>query len=307
MLRKEDTLSVSDQAWPLPQLATSIKGWNEMKGFVAVIINMGIIQLSDLKDYWSTCDCTNLPFCSVSSRDRFFHIFGALHVGDIDESVITFKGCLSFQQYLKGKPNPRGIKAYVLADSRTGYRNRLLIYYGKETQLLDSPLPHTAKVVMTLATPCHNQGYDLYVNHFHSSPLLATELSKGSRWLVQSSQAGEACPRKSPSDRKTPMARCEQLDLVTCRHSPGLKSARSSCCPQSTRLLWCKYAPGNQPIDRNVTCKSTCTCIFFVCVLVSTYLCLCVCMHVRVCWGVYVMVCYDVDIINHHCLCRRGM
>ena len=31
---------------------------------------------------------------------------------------------------------------------------------------------------MTLAVPFYNQGYNLYVHHFYSSPLLATELSK---------------------------------------------------------------------------------------------------------------------------------
>ena len=111
----------------------------EMKGFISV---MGIIQLGDLKEYWSTEDTNNLPFFhSVFSRDRFFQIFGALHVGDnnsttkrgkiqpfldlicpafeaaqqiaIDESVITFKGRVSFRQYLKGKRNPWGIKAFV--------------------------------------------------------------------------------------------------------------------------------------------------------------------------------------------------
>ncbi len=115
----------------------------EMNGFVAVILNMGIIQLTNLKDYWSTSDTTDLPFFrSVFSRDRFFQIFGALYVGDpdssvkrdkiqplldrlipafqaaftpsqqiaIDESVITFKGRVSFRQYLKGKPNPWGIR-----------------------------------------------------------------------------------------------------------------------------------------------------------------------------------------------------
>ena len=103
----------------------------EMKGFIAVILNMGIIQLGDLKEYWLTEDTNNLPFFrSVFSRDRFFQIFGALHVGDIDsttkrgkiqpfldricpafeaaftpsqqiaidESVITYKGRVSFRQ-----------------------------------------------------------------------------------------------------------------------------------------------------------------------------------------------------------------
>ena len=61
---------------------------DEMKAFIAVILNMGIIQLSDLKDYWSTNDTTNLPFFrSVFSRDWLFQIFGALHVGDIDDTT----------------------------------------------------------------------------------------------------------------------------------------------------------------------------------------------------------------------------
>ena len=41
----------------------------EMKGFVAVILNMGIVQLGNLKDYWCTSDTTDLPFFqSVFSR-----------------------------------------------------------------------------------------------------------------------------------------------------------------------------------------------------------------------------------------------
>lgn len=115
---------------------------------------MGIIQLSRLKDYWSTNDVNDVPFFrSVFTRDRFFQIFGTLHAGDInstvrrqkiqpffdllcpkflscytpnrhiaiDESVISFKGRIGFLQYLKGKPNPWGIKAFVLADSVSGY------------------------------------------------------------------------------------------------------------------------------------------------------------------------------------------
>ena len=211
---------------------------DEMKAFIAVVLNMGIIQLSDLKDYWSTDDTTNLPFFrSVFSRDRFFQIFGALHVGDIDgstkrgkiqpfldricpsfaaaftpgqqiaidESVISFKGRVSFRQYLKGKPHPWGLKAFVLSDSKTGYLHQVRIYYGKETQLLDTPLPHTANVVMTLAEPFHNQGYDLYVDRFYSSPLLATELSKVGITVTGTVQANrKGLPKEITAKRKEP-------------------------------------------------------------------------------------------------------
>ena len=33
----------------------------EMKGFIAVVLNMGIVQLTNLKDYWSTDYTTNFP------------------------------------------------------------------------------------------------------------------------------------------------------------------------------------------------------------------------------------------------------
>ena len=139
---------------------------DEMKAFVGVILNMGIIQLPDLKDYWSKNTVTSLPFfSSVFPRNRFFQIYCALHVGEIDsnirrekvqpfidlmcplfqskfvpgqqiaidESVISFRGRVGFLQYLKGKPNPWGIKAFVLADSVSGYLYKIRLYFGKET------------------------------------------------------------------------------------------------------------------------------------------------------------------------------
>ena len=58
---------------------------DEMKGFIAVVLYMGIVQLTNLKDYWRTDDTTNFPFFrSVFSRDRFFQIFRMLYVEDPD-------------------------------------------------------------------------------------------------------------------------------------------------------------------------------------------------------------------------------
>lgn len=182
-----------------------------MKAFIALILNMGIHQLKNIKDYWLRSPTDDLPFFrSVFARDRFLQIFHNLHVGlldstskkekiqpllerllpsfqnafalgrnvAIDESVISFKGRVGFRQYLKGKPHPWGIKAFVLADSTTGYLHNMAIYYGKDTELLRPDLPHTVRVVCTLMNEHHHKGYDLYVDRFYNSPLLATELSK---------------------------------------------------------------------------------------------------------------------------------
>ena len=127
---------------PLPRNASPLQYLElfftlEMKAFVGVILNMGLVQLADIKDYWSTHLTPNLPFFrSVFSRDRFLQIFWMLHVGEtpsttkrskiqpfldkllplfqtyltpsrelsIDESMITFRGRVAFRQYIKGKP-----------------------------------------------------------------------------------------------------------------------------------------------------------------------------------------------------------
>ena len=115
-----------------------------MKAFIAIILNMGIIQLQRIRDYWSTCATCNIPFFrQVMPRDRFLQILGMIHVGEIDarprqskiqpfinlllpiiksnytpdrqvaidEAVISFRGRVSFRQYIKGKPNLLGYKS----------------------------------------------------------------------------------------------------------------------------------------------------------------------------------------------------
>ena len=78
----------------------------------------------------------------------------------IDEAMIAFRGRVGFQKYIRGKPQPWGIKAYVLSESKSG---NMVMYYGKETQLITAPaLNHTTKVVLTLISPLANMGYDLY-------------------------------------------------------------------------------------------------------------------------------------------------
>ena len=133
----------------------------ELKKFLALIIVMGIVQLP----YASS------SFSSIMKRDRFSLILRFLHLSDsskyipkgqpgydplykirpfvnpllknfqsaynlgrevsIDESMIGFKGRLHFIQYMPDKPTKRGMKAFVLADSKNGYSYNWRLYTGK--------------------------------------------------------------------------------------------------------------------------------------------------------------------------------
>jgi hypothetical protein len=61
-----------------------IKNWEpvtvlEMQVFIACVLNMGIIRMSDLKDYWRQDFISKVPyFSSIFTCDRFFQIFGLL-------------------------------------------------------------------------------------------------------------------------------------------------------------------------------------------------------------------------------------
>jgi len=60
--------------------------WNpltlvELYRFLAIMLNMGIIRLPELEDYWKTSWVAVIPFFSrVMARDHFESIFWMLHV-----------------------------------------------------------------------------------------------------------------------------------------------------------------------------------------------------------------------------------
>jgi len=137
----------------------------------------------------------------------------------IDESMIAFRGRVAFLQYIKGKPQPWGIKAYVLSESRTGYMYNLLIYYGKETLLTSVPgRNHTTKVIMTLMEPLANMGYDLYTDRFYTSPQVATDLLQ-----IQTTITGTVMTNKRNMPAAVKQKRKQNRgDVATYRHGPQI-------------------------------------------------------------------------------------
>ena len=53
----------------------------------------------------------------------------------VDESLLLYKGNLSWKQFIKSKRARFGIKSFELCDSETGYLYNLIIYCGKEKQI----------------------------------------------------------------------------------------------------------------------------------------------------------------------------
>ena len=58
----------------------------EMYGFLAIVINMGIIKVPEICSYWSTSWTSHIPFfSSIFSRNRFELIFWMLHVSSVPD------------------------------------------------------------------------------------------------------------------------------------------------------------------------------------------------------------------------------
>ena len=93
----------------------------------------------------------------------------------IDESIISYKGRLSFLQYLPKKPHKWGIKAWVLADAKSGYTWNLDIYTGRSDER-DSNLPLSSHVVLSLAADLLGKGYNFFFDNFYTSPDLCKRL-----------------------------------------------------------------------------------------------------------------------------------
>lgn len=169
-----------------------IKHWKniddkDVKAFLGVIINMGIMPLPTIDSYFMTKWESNIPFYSdVFSQRDFLNIFWNLHFNhdnnpvsrrpkgflinpliehiknkcklfytpgnyvSVDESTISFKGKISFRVYNPQKPNKFGMKVFVLSDSENGYMYDFLPYFGKEILIPNSPLLKTTQIVKLL-------------------------------------------------------------------------------------------------------------------------------------------------------------
>ena len=186
---------------------------SEMKVFIGLLLIQAIDSKADNSMYFSTRESVSSPFFrKIMSGRRFDLLHKFLHLVDndtitdgpgrklakirpftdlmvkkfqdnyildkcisIDESLLGWKGHLSWVQYIPAKRKRFGIKFYELCESSTGYIWNYFIYAGTDTQYLEKYMdkPVSARIVLSLVDPLLEMGYRLYTDNFHTSPTLA--------------------------------------------------------------------------------------------------------------------------------------
>jgi len=188
----------------------------EMFVFLAITMLMARNKKLEIQDYWSMDPLSHQPiFGKYMSRNRYQIILRMLHFnqnedqvpGDrlakvrmplkeittnfkeamipfenlaIDESLVLWKGRLSFKQFIKTKRHRFGIKIFVLCDVETDFILDIIIYTGSTTEYkkTDPSLGISGAVVNTLIKPYLNRGHKLFIDNWYSSPSLANYLHK---------------------------------------------------------------------------------------------------------------------------------
>lgn len=182
---------------------------NEMYMFFCVIMSMAHVKKHRMKDYWTKSSPLATPaFADMITQDRFFSILTHLHFNDsrehtpgnklekikwvidhlrskftaslkpfqdlcVDESLLLWRGRLSFRQYIPQKRNRFGMKFFVLCDVETGCILDFIVYTGTGTEIkVDKHLGYSGSVVKTLLAPHLDKGHNLYIDSWYTSPKL---------------------------------------------------------------------------------------------------------------------------------------
>ncbi|XP_069959392.1 piggyBac transposable element-derived protein 4-like [Cherax quadricarinatus] len=181
----------------------------EMYLFLGTVMLMPHTYKNNIAHYWSTDHFISPPvFRDLFPCNRFTLLLRMLHFSDrntpnrndllykirelfmylkqkfsayfypfknivVNESLVLFKGRLSFKQYIPSKRNRFGIKLFVMCDCETGLVLDVIIYTGKNT-LSDTRhmLGISGDVVCKMMGPYLGKGHTLYTDNWYISPML---------------------------------------------------------------------------------------------------------------------------------------
>ncbi|ODM89009.1 PiggyBac transposable element-derived protein 4 [Orchesella cincta] len=202
---------------------------NEMWVFLAINVAMGLLRKPSVRDYWSSNEVLSSPFFpETMSRNRFQHILQCLHLVDnegvpeenrdrfvklgdflpdllinsracvnpgeylcLDESLLGFKGRISFRQYNPKKRSRFGIKFFVLVDCMTHLILDIIPYQGKTTNVSSADIKQFGfggAAVLALLQPYLHKNHKVVIDNFFNGPILARKLLDAKTFVLGTAQ-----------------------------------------------------------------------------------------------------------------------
>ena len=101
----------------------------------------------------------------------------------VDEQLLTYRGRVSFKQYIPRKLGKYGIKFWMLSDSMTSYVCRLQVYTGKQSGQ-EREHNQSERVVLQLIEGLKGSGSNVTADNFFCSLSLAQKLSERNMTLL---------------------------------------------------------------------------------------------------------------------------
>ncbi|CAB3248586.1 unnamed protein product [Arctia plantaginis] len=180
----------------------------ELYRYFAVLILMSFCLRSNIREYWETGIMGMPEFREIMGRNRFQLISKFLHFTSneslltsghlrkiekvapvvahcnkkfkdlytpaqhlsLDESLLLWKGRLSWKQCIRSKAARFGIKSFELCEAETGYLLQYRLYTGKSTDQYPDPIhgfqDHTAKIVLDLIDGYLDVGHVLVMDNW---------------------------------------------------------------------------------------------------------------------------------------------
>lgn len=233
--------------------------------YFAVMICMSFCLRSKIQEYWEGGLMGMPMFRQMMTRDQFLLItkflhfvsdrdssergyerkigkiapildhcnrkFSALYIPEqhisLDESLLLWKGRLSWRQCIRSKAARFGIKSFDLCEATTGYLLKCKLYTGKETPMHLVPIHgfanKTAQVVLELMEGYLDAGHVLVMDNWYNQLYLTRYLkSRGTDVLGTMSRTRKNVPQALKDLKQNQVARgdwharhCGDIALVT--------------------------------------------------------------------------------------------
>lgn len=227
----------------------------EMYVFLALTLLMPMVKKHSIKEYWKR-DCLTYisAFGKYMTRDRYLNLLSFMHFADnnnvdrddsmfkvrkvfddlmakfrtlfrpdqkvvIDESLVLFRGRVSFRQYIRTKRHRFGLKIFVLCDCRSGSVLDMILYTGKTTNIEQRDLLGVSgAVVKELLSSYLGEGRIVYLDNWYTSPLLCQYLHENNTGTCGTVREDRKYMAKFPKNQ-----RAGQVDRKKCENVLAVK------------------------------------------------------------------------------------